>query len=505
MQTTITNLPTEKTNSNLLHRRTPAKKTSDLSWKLAQIVVLIVFASVVWAEESTVQIVSGTVAGQTLTSSLAQIGVACGASITGTVRVRVSNTFPGASITPLCATPTWGIPQSDYWGINSWVPTGISDQDATVNLTAPTVPGAYYIVFAMEGSYNYAQIMSGTHPGWSADWIYGVNVARLSASDLELARVQGCIPKWHWYGDGRYGLYGIAMAAVKVFVGGATSESTIQIVSGTLAGQTLTSSLAQIGVACGASITGTVRVRVSNTYPGAAITPLCATPTWGIPQSDYWGINSWVPTGISDQDATVNITAPTVPGTYYIVFAMEGSYNYAQIMSGTHPAWDANWSNGLNVAQLSASDLELARAQGCIPKWHWYGDGRYGLYGIAMAAVKVFVGGATSESTIQIVSGTVASQTLTSSLAQIGVACGASITGTVRVRVSNTYPGAAITPLCATPTWGIAQSDHWGINSCPSSTPHFRKSLRASDIGDACHVRGTTNVLLRSREHSQRT
>ena len=82
-----------------------------------------------------------------------------------------------------------------------------------------------------------------------------------------------------------------------------------------------------------------------------------------------------------------------MPGTYYIVFAMEGSYNYAQIMSGTHPGWSANWSNGVNVARLSASDLELARAQGCIPKWHWYGDGRYGLYGIAMAAVKVVVGG----------------------------------------------------------------------------------------------------------------
>jgi hypothetical protein len=112
---------------------------------------------------------------------------------------------------------------------------------------------------------------------------------------------------------------------------------------------------------------------VHNGMPGSAIAPVAATPTWGDPSTVYWGVAPSVPSGDSVVTvcAPANLVAPLTPGTYYIVVAMAGTYNYEQIMSGTHPAYPADWQHGNLVAHLPACDFEMAALLGFIP-FDWY-------------------------------------------------------------------------------------------------------------------------------------
>jgi len=339
---------------------------------------------------NTVTLLNGTVAGQTVAPGQYAITVAPGATIQGSFSVRIHNAMPSSAIAPLAATPTWGTPSTSYWEVDPWLPSGDSTRTVQVNLTAPSTPGTYYVAVAMGGTYNSAQLMSGTHPGYPADWVNGNKVALLPASNFETAAANGWIP-FNWYTPTGPAAAELAVTAIKVTVE-QLNRNTVTLLNGTVAGQTVGAGQRAITVAPGATIQGSFSVRIHNAMPGSAIAPLAATPTWGAPSTSYWEIDPWLPSGDSTRTVQVNLTAPTTPGIYYVAVAMGGTYNSAQIMSGTHAAYPADWVNGNKVALLPASNFETAAANGWIP-FNWYTPAGPAAAELAITALRVVVAG----------------------------------------------------------------------------------------------------------------
>ncbi|PKL35969.1 MAG: hypothetical protein CVV44_17225 [Spirochaetae bacterium HGW-Spirochaetae-1] len=160
---------------------------------------------------------SGIINGYMISPSDPEITVDACSQITGNLIVRVINNMPAAAIAPLAATPTWGNPESSYWAINSDVSTGENDYTVPIDVTVPCESGTYYIVVAMAGTYNADQLMSGTHPGCTADWTNGNIVALLDESNFETAIEQGYI-NFSWYDPDGPIAGTMAMTAVRIIV-----------------------------------------------------------------------------------------------------------------------------------------------------------------------------------------------------------------------------------------------------------------------------------------------
>ncbi|HAH05897.1 MAG TPA: hypothetical protein DCM05_05095 [Elusimicrobia bacterium] len=161
-------------------------------------------------------ITSGRIAGQEIIANNPRIIARPGGRIEGKVFFRIRNEMDANAIAPLAGTPTWGEPSKSYWEVYSWV-RGTRTGEALVKLKAPMEPGEYYIVFALAGTYNSAQIMSGTHPGWEADWINGNKVARQDKSVYRKAMMQGWVP-FDWYSPEGPKSGTMAMSAIVVKV-----------------------------------------------------------------------------------------------------------------------------------------------------------------------------------------------------------------------------------------------------------------------------------------------
>jgi serine/threonine-protein kinase len=168
------------------------------------------------------------------------------------------------------------------------------------------------------------------------------------------------------------------------------SSVAILLQGGQLAGQKLDPIHPRIVVSSGSQITGVIKIKVRNNMGGNAIAPLAGTPTWGIPEQSLWRIESWVPTGLTSHDVQVNLIAPNTVGTYYIVFALAGTYNIEQIMSGTHPGWGADWTRGNKIAAQPSYVFRKAMTQGWVP-FDWYSPEGSKRGTMAMSAIEVIV------------------------------------------------------------------------------------------------------------------
>lgn len=139
---------------------------------------------------------------------------------------------------------------------------------------------------------------------------------------------------------------------------------------GSLNGQTVDASHYWIDVDPGATISGTIKVQTYNSHPPQAIEPLGYTATWGDRVAQVVTINPWIATGTNNYDIPVNKTAPTTPGTYYLPIAFAGTYNLAQVMSATHPAWSAVWYDGNDVGwDWTLAQYQQARDQGFVSQF----------------------------------------------------------------------------------------------------------------------------------------
>jgi hypothetical protein len=238
--------------------------------------------------------------------------------------------------------------------------------------------------------------------------------------------------------------------------------SSITITSGTGFFKHVTSSVKSIDVMPATSVTGTVTMTTINTWASSAQMPLIGTASWGTHSSSYWTISNWIGTGTNSYVATVSISSPATPGTYYLVFAFRAETSGAYVASATNYAVGTpTWNDGNDIASFSASQISDAQSNGrTLNPWLMTG-GVYQSLNVPADAIVINVGidqGATS--TVRITSGTGTFSSVSSSNKQISVVEGSSISGSLTMTCTNQWAGSAIVPLIWTPSWGSHSSSY---------------------------------------------
>lgn len=140
---------------------------------------------------------------------------------------------------------------------------------------------------------------------------------------------------------------------------------TVQILSGTGSFGLVSGTNKTLSVFPGASIVGTVHLQTFNAGRRDAIAPLVYTPSWGDPSSSWRLVNNWIPTGQSEQTAQVFVTAPAVPGRYFLAFAFQWEKGGDHVASATNWSLGADrWGDGNDIAALSEAQIAEAQANG---------------------------------------------------------------------------------------------------------------------------------------------
>ncbi len=163
---------------------------------------------------------------------------------------------------------------------------------------------------------------------------------------------------------------------------------------GLLNGQVVDDTNYTVEVEPGQAIAGTINIRALNDHANAgAIVPVAATVTWGNRATQPWRVSSHISQGWHNLTANVNKTAPTAPGTYYIVFGNQGEFNEDQIMSATNWAFGTVvWHDGNDLGwDWSAAQFQQAHDTGTVTQLQLGGGGIYGSgnFGANWVAVEV--------------------------------------------------------------------------------------------------------------------
>ena len=149
----------------------------------------------------------------------------------------------------------------------------------------------------------------------------------------------------------------------------------IRILSGTGSFASVSDANNTLNVSPGDTINGIISLSVLNLGPGGAVAPLIYTPSWGDNSSSWKLVNGWVHPGQLQQQAQVSLVAPTTPGVYHIIFAMDWEVGGDHVASGTSWAigkdlsngWVNNydvWNDGNDIADFNADQLSSAQING---------------------------------------------------------------------------------------------------------------------------------------------
>jgi hypothetical protein len=149
---------------------------------------------------------------------------------------------------------------------------------------------------------------------------------------------------------------------------GISESNRIQLYGGNLAGRPIRGPGDSLVVAPGERLQGVVQLRYATGWVAASIW-LSVVPTWGDPRTGFREPEQLV-TPVSDDvaDVPVDLTAPTTPGRYWILFAMDAEDRGGYIASGTN--WlvgKALWNDGNDLWSLPDSIIERARIKGTFP------------------------------------------------------------------------------------------------------------------------------------------
>lgn len=115
----------------------------------------------------------------------------------------------------------------------------------------------------------------------------------------------------------------------------------LTVTGGTGAFAGVSSHMLSLTITPGGTLSGQVDLLADNTGQSFDIAPLIATPSWGNPATSYRTVDSSIPTGTGTYIASMNVIAPTRPGTYHLLFAFaleEHGYNVASA---------TNWAAGV--------------------------------------------------------------------------------------------------------------------------------------------------------------
>ena len=164
---------------------------------------------------------------------------------------------------------------------------------------------------------------------------------------------------------------------------------------GSLNGQTVDAGHDRINVKTGEAISGTISIRTENLLAPSGVYPLGYTVNWGDRATQPVEVYHDIRTGTNVYSLDIDKTAPSTPGTYYIIVAWSGEYNIHQVMSRTN--WDAFddqhcvWYDSNDVGfDWGIDEFDKAMNEGAVQTL-MLGRGGYVPYWLACTAIRVIV------------------------------------------------------------------------------------------------------------------
>jgi hypothetical protein len=428
---------------------------------------------------------NGEINGLPITNSILELNVLPGAPLSGTLSLSVFNTLPPTSVAPLAMVWNWGPHDSSHSLVHTWLPQGQSIQQATVSLTAPSIPGVYYVTFATSGEFNSAQIASLTN--WSVaqpHWNDGADIADWGADEYEQSVSHHAVSTQYEAAHGYYCRWvGAAMAKITVLECPELPEDPDMIIlsSGDLNGISVDNGVLDLYVMPGSALSGTLSLNAYNTLPPTSVAPLAMVWNWGAHDQSHSLVHPWLPQGQSAQQVDVSLTAPAIPGVYYITFATSGEYNSAQIASLTN--WSVaqpHWNDGADIANWQEAEYQSALANHAVRTIY---EGVQGYYcrwlGAAMIRITVLECPDLSNPAdqVELAGGSLNGESPSGGILELDVVPGGLISGTLTLDIYNTLPPTSVAPLALVWNWGLHDTSHSLIHPW---LPHGQSTQQAT-------------------------
>ncbi len=174
-------------------------------------------------------------------------------------------------------------------------------------------------------------------------------------------------------------------------------SSSLVLVNGTVNGQDVSPSKRTVVVQAGAPITGSFTVAINSSWSAGNVMDMGVTPTWGDPSTSYVDLGGFS-TPVSGLQSTIdlNLTAPSAPGTYYVIAAFRDENNAGQVMSCTNSSVGSpNWGTGYAVADWSTPTIDTADKKGTVLVNYLYPSGDIPQY-VPATAIQIVVPAPTS-------------------------------------------------------------------------------------------------------------
>lgn len=143
--------------------------------------------------------------------------------------------------------------------------------------------------------------------------------------------------------------------------------ATATIVSAQLNGAPLDTAAPEIVVEAGQTITGTVTTRTMHNYNSGAVVPYGYHYSWDARSGSKVTISSDLSNGPQTWNTSLNLTAPSKPGTYWLAFASNAEFNLNQVFSSTNwKVGSVHWNDGNDIFDLSDNAFESAWSAGYV-------------------------------------------------------------------------------------------------------------------------------------------
>lgn len=148
-----------------------------------------------------------------------------------------------------------------------------------------------------------------------------------------------------------------------------------------------------IYVSRGDSIAGEIMLQAINQGNPDWGAPLTGTPSWGEHERMYWDSDIWLPPDTSLHTLSIDITAPVDTGLGYIVYVWGHESDPANVLSLTYWRFPGGpvWNDGVDVADWSDEQIQMAIDSGCVASQYLYADSTYGLMRVPAAALRIYV------------------------------------------------------------------------------------------------------------------
>ncbi len=154
-------------------------------------------------------------------------------------------------------------------------------------------------------------------------------------------------------------------------------SSKISFISGELNGTTITPEDRSFTVSTDTYFMGTIMIETLNGFESSANVPLGVTNTWDGNESAYWLEQLNIENGTNTYSIDVHETAPSTPGTYYLIVAFNEADSIEEVFSCTDSAVSSApvWNDGNDIADWDSAQLADADSYGAAETQYLYSDG----------------------------------------------------------------------------------------------------------------------------------